>query len=99
MDYLAQQPGGLDDATFLSNPDTSFRARNWFRVNWNIAAFTVDYKFNERTKLNSRTFGLWSSRDALGLLDRIDWSETGQQRDLLLAKFNNYGNETRLIRR
>ena len=24
MDYLAQQPGGLDDATFLSNPDTSF---------------------------------------------------------------------------
>ena len=99
MDYLAQQPGGLDDATFLSNPDTSLRARNWFRVNWNIAAFTVDYKFNERTKLNSRTFGLWSSRDALGVLDRIDWSETGQQRDLLLAKFNNYGNETRLIRR
>jgi len=99
MDYLAQQPGGLDDATFLSNPDTSFRARNWFRVNWNIAAFTVDYEFNERTKLNSRTFGLWSSRDALGLLDRIDWSETGQQRDLLLAEFNNFGNETRLIRR
>ena len=99
MDYLAQQPGGLDDATFLSNPDTSLRARNWFRVNWNIAALTLDYKFNERTKLNSRTFGLWSSRDALGVLDRIDWSETGQQRDLLLAKFNNYGNETRLIRR
>ena len=99
MDYLAQQPGGLDDATFLSNPDTSLRARNWFRVNWNIAAFTVDYKFNERTKLNSRTFGLWSSRDALGLLDRIDWPETGQQRDLLLAEFNNFGNETRLIHR
>ena len=77
MDYLAKQPGGLDDATFLSNPDTSLRARNWFRVNWNIAAFTVDYKFNEKTKLNSRTFGLWSSRDALGVLDRIDWSETG----------------------
>ncbi len=99
MDYLAQQPGGLDDATFLSNPDTSFRSRNWFRVNWNIAAFNLDYKFNQRTKLNSRTFGLWSSRDALGLLDRIDWPETGQQRDLLLAKFNNFGNETRLIHR
>ncbi|GIR11505.1 MAG: hypothetical protein CM15mP23_00800 [Cryomorphaceae bacterium] len=83
----------------LSNPDTSFRSRNWFRVNWNIAAFNLDYKFNQRTKLNSRTFGLWSSRDALGLLDRIDWPETGQQRDLLLAKFNNFGNETRLIHR
>ena len=99
MDYLAQQPGGLDDATFLSNPDTSYRSRNWFRVNWNIAAFNLDYKFNQRTKLNSRTFGLWSSRDALGLLDRIDWPETGQKRDLLLAKFNNFGNETRLIHR
>ena len=99
MDYLAQQPGGLDDATFLSNPDTSLRARNWFRVNWNIAAISIDYKFNERTKLNSRTFGLWSSRDALGLLDRIDWPEIGQQRDLIRAKFNNFGNETRLIRR
>lgn len=99
LDYLAQQPGGLNDAAFLSNPDTSFRARNWFRVNWNIAAFTLDYKFNQRTKLNSRTFGLWSSRDALGLLVRIDWPETGQQRDLLLAKFNNFGNETRLIHR
>ena len=99
MDYLAQQPGGLDDTTFLSNPDTSFLSRNWFRVNWNIAAFNLDYKFNQRTKLNSRTFGLWSSRDALGLLDRIDWPETGQQRDLLLAKFNNFGNETRLIHR
>ena len=99
MDYLAQQPGGLVDSVFLSNPDTSFRARNWFRVNWNIAAFTVDYKFNERTKLNSRTFGLWSSRDALGVLDRIDWPETGQKRDLLLAEFNNFGNETRFIHR
>ena len=99
MDYLAKQPGGLDDATFSSNPDTSLRARNWFRVNWNIVAFTVDYKFNEITKLNSRTFGLWSSRDALGLLDRIDWPEAGQQRDLLLAEFNNFGNETRLIHR
>ena len=84
---------------FYRTQTPHFELEIGFEVNWNIAAFTVDYKFNERTKLNSRTFGLWSSRDALGLLDRIDWPETGQQRDLLLAKFNNYGNETRLIRR
>ena len=69
MDYLSQQPGGLDDSNFLTNPDTSFRSRNWFQVDWNIAAFTLDYSFNERTTLNSRTFGLWASKDALGILD------------------------------
>ena len=30
MDYLAKQPGGLDDISFELNPDTSFRSRNWF---------------------------------------------------------------------
>ncbi|MCS5662678.1 MAG: TonB-dependent receptor [Flavobacteriales bacterium] len=99
MDYLAQQPGGLDDANFASNPDTSFRSRNWFRVDWNIAAFTLDYKFNCRTLLNSRTFGLWASRDALGVLDRIDWPDQSLQRDLLTSTFNNIGNETRLVHR
>ena len=99
MDYLAHQPGGLDDANFIINPDTSFRSRNWFQVDWNIAAFTLDYKFNSRTVLNSRTFGLWASRDALGVLDRIDWPDQGLQRDLLTSTYNNIGNETRLVHR
>ena len=99
MDYLAQQPGGLDDVTFETNPEKSFRSRNWFQVDWNIAAFTLDYKFNSRTVLNSRTFGLWANRDALGVLDRIDWEDLNQKRDLLLARFENYGNETRLVHR
>ena len=99
MDYLAQQPGGLDDANFNMNPDTSFRSRNWFQVDWNIAAFTVDYKFSERTVFNSRTFGLWASRDAIGVLDRIDWAEENlsPKRDLMLSTFNNIGNETRIV--
>jgi Fe(3+) dicitrate transport protein len=99
MDYLAQQPGGLDDATFESNPEKSFRTRNWFQVDWNIAAFTLDYAISSRTVLNSRTFGLWASRDALGVLDRIDWEDFGNERDLILANFENYGNETRLVHR
>ena len=99
MDYLAQQPGGLDDITFETDPEKSFRSRNWFQVDWNIAAFTVDYKFNSRTVLNSRTFGLWANKDALGVLGRIDWPDANQQRDLLLARFENYGNETRLVHR
>ena len=99
MDYLAQQPGGLDDSNFASNPDTSFRSRNWFQVDWNIAAFIFDYKFNYRTVLNSRTFGLWASKDALGVIDRIDWPDQNLQRDLQTSMFNNIGNETRLVHR
>jgi len=99
MDYLAQQPGGLTDMQFDEDPSESNRSRNWFQVDWNIAAFTLDYKFNCRTVLNSRTFGLWASRDALGVLDRIDWPDQGLQRDLLTSTFNNIGNETRLMHR
>lgn len=99
MDYLAHQPGGLDDASFILNPDTSFRSRNWFQVDWNIAALTLDYKFDCRTLLNSRTFGLWASRDALGVLDRIDWPDQAIERDLQTSRFNNIGNETRLVHR
>ena len=72
MDYLAQQPGGLTDQQFENNPDTSFRERNWFKVDWNLAAFQLDYEFNSRTRLNSRTFGLIASRESLGYLDQIN---------------------------
>ena len=58
MYYLAQQPGGLTDAQFRDNPNQSIRARNWFKVNWNLFALNLDYQFSSRTKLNSRFF--WS---------------------------------------
>jgi outer membrane receptor for Fe3+-dicitrate len=38
MDYLAHQPGGLTDAAFAADPHQSIRARNWFKVNWNLGA-------------------------------------------------------------
>lgn len=99
MDYLAQQPGGLTDMQFEQDPTQSNRSRNWFQVDWNIAAFNLDYKLSSRTTLNSRTFSLWASRDALGVLDRIDWADQGVERDLLTSNFNNVGNETRLVHR
>lgn len=100
MDYLAKQPGGLDDISFESNPDTSFRSRNWFQVDWNIMALNLEYKFSSRTLFHSRIFGLWAHRKALGVLGRIDWpDEQLGQRDLLTAYFNNFGNESRLIHR
>ncbi len=99
MNYTAQQAGGLKDFDFAQNPRQSLRTRNWFKVNWNLAAFTLDYKISERTKLNSRSFVLAAQRDALGELGRIDRPDPMRERDLIRGNYNNFGNETRLITR
>lgn len=97
-DYIAQQPGGLTDNEFNSNPRTSKRERNWFKVNWNLFALTLDHRFSSKLRLNNRTFGLIASRLALGNLQRIDRpDDPTQNRDLLSDQFRNWGNETRLI--
>lgn len=97
MSYLAQQPGGLTDQQFEEDPRQSNRERNWFQVNWNLMALTMDYQFSTYTKLNTRFFGLSASRDALGNLDRIDRPDFGGERDLLRDQYQNWGNETRLM--
>ena len=97
MYYLAQQPGGLTDNQFESLPDTSFRSRNWFSVDWNLAALNFDHEFNSNTKLNSRTFGLIASRKSVGYLDQINRIDPMQERNLISGDFQNIGNETRLV--
>jgi len=97
MDYLAQQPGGLTDTEFELDPRGSKRSRNWFKVNWNLAAVTAEYKIDRQTKINSRTFALVSSRSALGILDQINRLDRGEDRMLIHDEFANIGNETRLL--
>lgn len=97
MDYLAHQPGGLTDAEFAADPRQSIRARNWFKVNWNLGAFIVDYKINDNLKFNSRFFGLDAGRDAVGNLDYINHADNGADRNLYKDKYTNYGNESRLL--
>lgn len=97
MHYLAQQAGGLTDAMFDRDPRQSIRDRNWFRVNWNLAAVTADLKLTEGTKLNLRTFGLYAQRDALGFLGAINRTDPGGDRDLITGSFQNWGSELRLL--
>ncbi|WP_299702988.1 TonB-dependent receptor [uncultured Pontibacter sp.] len=100
MDYLAQQPGGLTDAAFNQDARQSVRDRNWFKVNWNLLALTLDYRVSDRTKINVRNFGLLAQRDALGFMGKINRpDDITQPRLLLQDQFNNFGNETRLIHR
>lgn len=101
MQYLAQQSGGLTDAQFEADPYQSLRSRNWFSVDWNLAALHLNYRFNAKTQLNSRSFALIGSRKALGILSqpqRLD-IEPYRNRDLLVDYYRNIGNETRLLHR
>ncbi|MCS7012897.1 MAG: TonB-dependent receptor [Chloroherpetonaceae bacterium] len=105
MHYLARQPGGLTDNQFATDPRQSLRPRNWFRIDWQVAALTADYHFSELTRLNSRFYGLLSSRQSVGNLDvifknddvpRLDGT---RNRTLIHADFRNLANETRFIHR
>lgn len=99
LDYKAQQPGGLTDEDFeQGNLEQSRRNRNWFQVSWNLLANTIDYKFSDRTKLNVRSFALFSGRDALGNLEQIDRvDDPNSNRTLISDQFKNFGTEARLL--
>lgn len=97
MDYLSQQAGGLTDEAFLSDPRMSNRQRNYFQVNWNMAALSVQYAPSPGIKVYSRTFGLLAGRTSLGLLETPDRSDPGGNRDLIDGSFANIGNETRVV--
>jgi Fe(3+) dicitrate transport protein len=97
MHYLAQQPGGLTDADFQSDPSQSVRARNWFTVDWNLLSISLDYRFSDQTRLNWRTYTLQAEREALGILNYINRPDPGGPRDLLADKYKNYGSEIRLL--
>ena len=99
MGYLAHQSGGLQDFEFEQNARQSKRTRNWFDVNWNLAAMTLDYRISDKTKLNSRTFYLNAQRQALGELGPINRPDPLRERDLIVGNYENFGNETRLIHR
>ncbi len=100
MNYLAQQPGGLTDKQFATDPSIVSRYRNWFRVNWNLFSLTADYKVTETSHLNFIFFKLNAGRDALGNLSRIDRSDdTASARNLLSDLYNNFGSELRFLQR
>lgn len=97
MDYIAQQAGGLTDNQFKKDPRQSFRNRNWFKVNWNLAALNFNYEITETSRINFRAFGLYAQRDALGFLGLINRVDPMTERDLLQDKFRNIGAELRYI--
>lgn len=97
--YIAQQAGGLTDKQFNENPQQSFRERNWFNVDWNIAALIAHYKVGKDSWINSKTFYVHASRNAVGFLENSSRIDPLGNRLIIAGDFQNIGNETRWIRR
>ena len=99
MRYLAQQPGGLTDAQFRDNPYQSRRERNWFAVDWNLAAARLEWEPLAGALWDTRVFGLAAGRDALGFLEAPHRADRGEPRDLLMDDYRNAGMETRWLQK
>lgn len=100
MNYLQQQAGGLTDVMFEQDPQQSIRQRNWFKVDWNLFALSLDYRISDKTDFNFRSFGLLAGRDAVGVLNQITRIDReGTTRDLLSDDYKNIGFENRLLHR
>lgn len=98
LNYLAQQAGGLTDDMFDDNPFQSNRERNWFEVDWLLYNLKFAHEFSENTNFTFNFFGLNASRKALGFrTNRVNQVDPGNERDLIVGDFNNFGFETRLL--
>lgn len=104
FDYVSKQPGGLTDAQFSKDAFSSFRNRNWFEVQWNMAALNLDYTINDHSRLNVKTFGMLGDRNSIGFMlapnvaDTINAS-TLQYNNRRVDKdqYRNFGAEMRYI--
>jgi Fe(3+) dicitrate transport protein len=97
MTYLAQQAGGLTDKLFEKDPQQSIRNRNWFKVNWNLASLSLDWKISPSTRLNWMNFGLMAERVTVGFLGQINRADPLADRDIIGDQYKNFGSELRLL--
>ena len=104
FNYLSQQPGGLTDAQFEKDPYQSLRQRNWFEVDWNIAAINLDYTISDKSRLNLKTFAMTGARNSIGFMqapnvaDSINnTSSQFSNRRVDVDQYRNFGAEVRYI--
>jgi len=93
---LSQQPGGLTDAQFLSDPRQSSRARNWMNVPWNVMQMQIDWQLATHLQLELKVFGLLAKRSSVGFLDPITTVDQGLSRRVDSDEYRNWGTEGRL---
>ncbi len=97
MGYTLHLSAGVTDEQFAIDPRISVRERNWFQVQWNLPAITLNYNFGNGTKLTMRNFAILSSRNSIENTDPVNIEEHGSFRDLRRDKYRNYGTEIKFL--
>jgi len=97
--YNAQQPGGLTDAMFASDPQQSVRERNWMDVEWGVLSLSGTYHFSSTSEINTRFFAVNAARHVVGNLDPPTMVDLGGPLQHLDDDYMNIGNETRFLQR
>jgi len=98
MYYTMQQPGGLTDQEFKTNPRQSLRNRNWFSATWNIPALTLDYAINSDNLLSVKVYSLLGNRKNVGNLNSITQADNlSMPRMVQNDKYQDIYMETRFI--
>jgi Fe(3+) dicitrate transport protein len=99
MTYMtaeSQQPGGLTDAQFATDPRQSARSRNWFSTPWFIPSLNADYIVSEKTKVNLKAFGSIAERNSVGFTQSITAEDDMGNRQVDRDFYHTYGTELRL---
>ncbi|MCB0611888.1 MAG: TonB-dependent receptor [Phaeodactylibacter sp.] len=98
MGYTLHLSAGVTDEQFKIDPQASNRERNWFHVEWNLPAITLDYDFGNGTKLSMKNFAVLSSRYSVEQTDPVNIPDDGGFRDLRRDEYRNYGSEIRFLK-
>ncbi|HEY0732029.1 MAG TPA: TonB-dependent receptor plug domain-containing protein, partial [Chitinophagaceae bacterium] len=100
----SQQAGGLTDAMLEDDARQSLRARNWFDIKWTTPAVILNYKFNEKARLNTKFFATLGDRNSVGFLQSITVKDsfntaTGDYNNRVLTadQYRNFGMESRFL--
>lgn len=102
--YLYHIPGPLNDSMFNADPTMSTRSRNYFSPDIYVPSVTLNWRINNKTKLNITSSGVFGDRSSVQLdafaniPDAIDPS-TGsyKNRQVDIDQFNSRTIETRLL--
>lgn len=99
MSYLLHLSAGVTDEQFAIDPRISNRERNWFQVQWNLPAVTLDYDIGKDTKLSMKSFAILSSRNSIENTDPVNIPDHNSFRDLRRDKYRNFGTEVKFLTR
>lgn len=97
MKTKSQQPGGLTDDQFNTDPRKSVRSRNWFSTPWLVPSVSAEYIFNKKTKLSWKAYGTLAERNSVGFTKAIIQADDFSTRQIDRDYYATYGSEIRFL--